>query len=474
MRHQGQRIGDQRIRIERVRPQEYRVLREHRIRRPPPPPAVILVAGFAVLIAVGTALLALPVSSAAGAWTSPVDALFTATSAVCVTGLVVVDTAAHWSPFGQAVLLVLVQLGGFGFMTGSTLLLFLLVGRRTGLHDRILAQASTGVADLGSVPRVVRRVALFTVVAEGTGAAVLAAAFLARYGDPALAAWHGLFHAVSAFNNAGFDLVGGSRSLAPFANDPWVLVPIGSLLVLGGLGYAIVGDALAKRRWRRFALETKLVLLGTGALLAIGTAAISVFEWSDPATLGRMPEPQRVLNALFETATLRTAGFSTMPTGELAVTSLFVVIGLMFVGGASGSTAGGIKVSTLMVLLATIVSTARGRPSAEAFGRRMRHVLVYRAMSVAILSAAVVFVFTLGLEALTGAPFVQVLFETVSAVGTVGASMGLTPTLSDGARLWLVPAMFIGRLGPLTLVLALAARARPVAVRPAVEFVRIG
>ncbi len=474
MKLQGRRIGDQRVRIERVKPQEFHVGRDRRVRRPPPPAAVVLVAGFAILIAVGFVMLMLPFATADGTSTRPVDALFIATSAVCVTGLVVVDTGTHWSPFGQVVIMLLVQAGGFGFMTGSTLLLFLLVGRRTGLRDRVLAQESTGVADLGSVTALIGRLAVFTVIAEGLGAVALFIAFMARFGDPGKAAWEGLFLAVSAFNNSGFDLTGGFRSLAPFADDPFVLAPIGLLIVFGGLGYAIVGDALAKRRWRRLALETKLVLLTTSILLFGGAAAIAVFEWTNPATLGRMPEPQRLLNALFESATLRTAGFSALPTGELAVATLFVVMALMFIGGASGSTSGGIKVNTFSILLFTIISTARGRPSAEAFGRRVPHILIYRALSIALLSVAAVFVFALGLELMAGFSFVSVLFEAVSAVGTVGASTGITPNLPDAARFWLIPAMFIGRLGPLTLVIALSARARPVRYRPAVETIRIG
>ena len=447
---------------------------ERRIRRPPPSPALVLVAGFGVLILIGTGLLALPISSAGGQWTRPLDALFTATSAVCVTGLAVLDTADHFSAFGQVVILVLIQLGGFGFMTGSTLLLFLLVGRRTGLRDRILAQESTGVRDLGSVTTVIKRVALFTIIAEGIGTIILSITFFARYGDALKAAWHGLFHTVSAFNNAGFDLMGDFRSLTAFADDAFVLAPIGLLIILGGLGFAIVGDALAKRRWTRFALETKLVLLTTAVLLAFGTATIAIFEWTNPGTLGAMPEGQRILNAAFEATTLRTAGFSALNTGQLAVASLFVVMALMFIGGASGSTAGGIKVNTFSILLFTIISTARGRSSAEAFGRRVPHILIYRALSVALLSLAAVFVFALGLQVLAGESFVAVLFEAVSAVATVGASTGITPTLPDPARAWLVPAMFVGRLGPLTLVLALSARVKPVRHRPAVETIRIG
>jgi trk system potassium uptake protein TrkH len=474
VKRQGRRLGDVRVRVERVKPQAYDVRPDSRIRRPPPPAALVLVTGFALMILAGTLLLMLPISSATGDWTRPLDALFTATSAVCVTGLVVVDTATYWSPFGQVVLLVLIQAGGFGFMTGSTLLLFVLVGRRTGLRDRILAQESTGVRDLGSVTTVLKRVALFTIIAEGIGTLVLSVAFLARYGEAGTAVWHGLFHAISAFNNAGFDLMGEFRSLTGFANDPFVLAPIGLLILVGGLGYAIVGDALVKRRWSRFALETKLVLLTTAFLLVGGTLAIATFEWSNPATLGAMPESQRVLNAAFEATSLRTAGFSALPTGELAVASLFVVMALMFIGGASGSTAGGIKVNTFSILLFTIISTARGRPSAEAFGRRVPHLLIYRALSVALLSVAAVFVFALGLQLLSAESFVNVLFEAVSALGTVGASTGITVSLPDAARAWLIPAMYIGRLGPLTLVLALAARTKPVRVRPAVETIRIG
>jgi len=445
------------------------------VRRPPPPPAVVLVVGFVVLIAVGTVLLTLPPASADGTWTSPLVALFTATSAVCVTGLVVVDTGTFWSPLGHALILGLIQLGGFGFMTGSTLLLFLLLGRRTGLRDRILVQESTGVPQLGSVTALVKRMAVFTILVEGVGAIILAIAFLARGREPLLASWHGLFHSISAFNNAGFDLMGGFRSLSDFADDPWVLGPIGVLIVIGGLGYAIVGDAIGKRRWRRLALETKIVLLTSLALVVVGTGAIAVFDWNNPNTLGALPPEQRPLNALFESVTLRTAGFSALDTAGLTEASLFVVMALMFIGGASGSTAGGIKVNTFSILLVAILSTARGRPSAEAFGRRIPHILIYRALSVALLSIAVLFVVSVGLEIVAvGSSFVEVLFEAVSAVGTVGASTGITPSIPDPGRIILVVAMFIGRLGPLTLVLALTARARPIAYRPAVETMRIG
>ena len=477
MTHAGSRPGDRRVRVEPSRPQEFTVRPPRRLRRPPPP-ALSLVLLFLVLIGVGTALLMLPIATNEGASTRFLDALFTATSAACVTGLVVFDTATHWSPFGQVVILLLIQAGGFGIMAGSTLLLLLFLGRRTTLRDRILVQESLGGLQLGGVTTILRRIAIFTLATELVGAIVLSIAFTSGPeagppGDP-LGIWWGVFHSISAFNNAGFDLTGGFRSLTPFIDDWVVLLTIAILLTLGGLGYAIVGDAIDRRRWSRLALETKIVLATTAALLVGGAVLIGFTEWSNPQTLGSLPSEQRLLNALFESATLRTAGFTALNPGVFAEATLFVVMALMFIGGASGSTAGGIKVNTFSVLLIAIVSTVRGQPSAMAFGRRIQHAVVYRALAVALLALAWVFVVGLGLTLTSDATFVQTLFEAVSAFGTVGATAGITPELADPARLISVVAMFVGRLGPLTLVVALAARQRPIPFRPAVESVRIG
>jgi trk system potassium uptake protein TrkH len=461
----------------RIEPEQVTVAPVRPLRRAPPP-ALTLVLLFAILISVGTALLMLPIAARSGESTRFIDALFTATSAACVTGLVVVDTATHWSPFGQVVIILLVQAGGFGIMAGSTLLLFLFVRRRTTLRDRILVQESLGGIHLGTVTTLLKRIALFTIACELVGAVVLSIAFVlgpeaGPPGDP-LGIWWGIFHSVSAFNNAGFDLTAGFRSLIPFRDDWVVLLSHAGLLILGGLGFAIVGDAVARRHWSRIALETKVVLSLTLLLLVIGAAAIALTEWSNPTTLGALPPEQRVLNAFFESATLRTAGFTALDTGALLDTTLFVVMALMFIGGASGSTAGGIKVNTLGVLLIAVISTVRGQPSAVAFGRRIQHAIVYRAIAVVILAALFVFAVGVGLTVTSEADFVQTLFESISAFGTVGASTGITPDLSDPARLITTAAMFVGRLGPLTLVLALAARAHSVPYRPAVETVRIG
>jgi trk system potassium uptake protein TrkH len=473
----GQRPGDRRVRVETARPQEFTVRAPRRLRRPPPP-AASLVLLFLGLIGAGTLLLMLPIATNDGTATGFLDALFTATSAACVTGLVVFDTATHWSPFGQIVIMVLIQAGGFGIMAGSTLLLLVFLGRRTTLRDRILVTESLGGLQMGTVTSVLKRIAIFTLAAEAAGAVVLSIAFVSgpEAGPPGhpLGIWWGIFHSVSAFNNAGFDLTGGFRSLTPFVDDWVVLLTHAVLLTLGGLGFAIVGDAFAKRRWSRVALETKLVLLTTATLLVAGALLIGFTEWANPRTLGALPPEQRLLNTLFESATLRTAGFTALDTSAFVESTLFIVMALMFIGGASGSTAGGIKVNTFSVLLIAIVSTVRGQPSAMAFGRRIQHAVVYRALAVALLALAWVFIVGLGLTLTTDATFVQTLFEAVSAFGTVGASTGITPELTDTARLITAVAMFVGRLGPLTLVLALAARQRPTPVRPAVESVRIG
>ncbi len=476
MTREGPRPGDRRVRVERTQPEQFTVKPPKRLRQAPSP-AISLLVLFGVLISIGTILLMLPVAAASGEGTRFLDALFTATSAACVTGLVVVDTARHWSPFGQVVIMLLIQAGGFGIMAGSTLLLFLFL-RRTTLRDRVLVQESLGGLQLGTVFAFVKRIALFTVACEVVGAVVLSIAFMA--GPEAGPRWHpmgiwwGIFHSVSAFNNAGFDLTGDFRSLIPFRDDWVVLLTHGVLLMLGGLGFVIVGDAVARRRWSRMALETKLVLTTTAGLLVGGTLLIGLIEWTNPATLGALPEEQRVLNAVFESVTLRTAGFTALDTGALIDATLFVVMALMFIGGASGSTAGGIKVNTFAVLLIAVASTVKGEPSATAFGRRIKHAIVYRALAVMLLSLGFVFVIGLGLTVTTEATFVQTLFESISAFGTVGASTGITPDLSDPARVITVFAMFVGRLGPLTLVLALTARAHPVSYRPAVESVRIG
>jgi trk/ktr system potassium uptake protein len=442
--------------------------------RRPRSPWVVLIVTFAAMTVIGSVLLALPVSTAAGQHTTLLDAVFTATSAVSTTGLIVADTATRWSPFGQVVILVLMEVGGFAFMTGSTLFLLVLVGRRTSLSDRLRVQAAGTVPQLGKVTDLVRRVAIFTLVCELAGAAALALAFLLDGTDPATAAWWGVFHSVSAFNNGGFDLFGGLRGLTGYADTPSVLILLGVLIVLGGLGYAIVGDVIAKRRWTSFALETKLVLVGAVLLVTLGAIGTASLEWSNPGTLGAMQPTDKVVNALFHSISLRSAGFDSIHVGSLLDESLLLAIGLMFVGGASGSTAGGVKINTLAVAIVASWSAVRGAASPAAFGRRIPEVTVYRAMAILIIAAIGAFGLALALQLTGSQPFLQVLFEGVSALGTVGVSTGLTTAFAPAGQVLLILAMFVGRLGPLALVLALAQRSQPMTYRPAVEPVRIG
>jgi trk/ktr system potassium uptake protein len=435
------------------------------------PAAVVFVLGFAAVILVGTALLTLPISSASGQWTAALDALFTATSAVCVTGLVVVDTGTYWSGFGQAVILALFQVGGVGFMTSSTALL-LLSRRRATLRERLLLREALGIGELGSVLTLARNVIIFTLIIEGIGAIVLTVRFLGEVEAPQ-ALWWGVFHAVSAFNNAGFDLFGQYRGLVDYSRDPIILLPLAILLVIGALSYSVVEDVAKHRHFVALALDTKIVLVVTAGLTAFGTLALLFTERANAGTLGAMEPGTRLLNAFFHTVS-RTAGFSAMDMGQMTEDGLFVLMGLMFIGGSAASTAGGIKVQTFGLLFFAIVAAVRGLDEVEAFRRRVPMPQVLRALSIALLSIALVFAVSLLLNLMEAFVFHRVLFEAISALATVGYSTGITLEASPAGRAILIFSMFIGRLGPLTLVLALTARARRTTHRWTEESIKIG
>jgi trk system potassium uptake protein TrkH len=435
-------------------------------------PAVVFVYGFAGFILAGALVLMLPVASADGRWTPFLDALFTATSAVCVTGLVVVDTGTYWSGFGQVVILLLFQLGGFGFMTWSTLLL-LLLRRKATLRERILLRQELGSGGLGSVSHLARKVILFTLVAEGVGAVILTIAFLGEVEAPR-ALWWGVFHAVSAFNNAGFDVFGDFRSLVPFNHRPEIVLTVAALLIAGGISYTVVEDVVKQHHFVRLTLDTKLVLVTTVALIVLGTFGVLFTERANSATLGSMDVGPRLLNAFFTAVTPRSSGFNTVDTGALTEDGLFVLIALMFVGGAAGSTAGGIKVQTFSLLFFAIISAVRGATEVQAFRRRVPIGYVLRAIAVALIWLAVVFMVSFALNVTEDFAFLRVLFEAFSASSTTGLSTGITPDLSPAGRAIIILTMFAGRLGPLTLVLALAARERRTAYQWPEEAVKIG
>jgi trk system potassium uptake protein TrkH len=431
-----------------------------------------LLYGFAALIVIGTVLLALPVSNNFGRWTSFTDALFTSTSAVCVTGLVVVDTLNYWSLFGQIVILVLIQIGGFGFMTSTTILL-LALGRRIGLRERLLIGESMGLSRLGGLLWVVGGMAIFTVLAEGIGATVFYFHFANEFSFET-AIWKSIFQAVSAFNNAGFDLFGGFRSLTRYSGDYLVVLITAALVILGGISFLVLQDVFKTFSLRKLSVDSKLVLSMTALLLVFGMLVVLATEWNNANTLGPMPFPEKLLNAFFHSVTPRTAGFSTLGVATMADYTLFFTMLLMFVGGASGSTAGGIKVNTIGLIIATIWSSIRGKEYPGVFNREFTNQQIFRALAVIVLSVALVSLVVFLLTITEGFRFLDLLFETVSAFGTVGLSTGITPSLSLPGRLLITITMFVGRLGPLTLTLALVRRQQPARYRHPKEIIRIG
>jgi len=433
--------------------------------------SLVLLYGFAALIAIGTALLLLPVATRTGESTRFIDAFFTATSAVCVTGLVVVDTAGHWSLFGQAVILALIQLGGFGFMTTATMFL-LMFGRRIGLRERLMVGESLGMERFGGLVRIVWQMAIFTLIAEVAGAAIFY--FCTSIGTLEMPAWKSIFHTISAFNNAGFDLFGSFSSLSGFQKDPPVLLLTSALIFLGGISFLVVIDLLRTRNWSHLSLDSKLVLSSTGLLLALGTVVFLLTEYSNPDAMGPLSPAERVLNAFFQSVTARTAGFNTINMAAIGDYALFFTMLLMFVGGASGSTAGGIKVNNFSVLLSTVWSSLRGREHPLAFGREFNVQQIHRALAVAVLSLGLVSTAVFFLTLTDDFRFIDLLFESVSAFGTVGLSNGLTPALSTVGRLIIIVVMFFGRLGPLTVTLALVQRQKVTGFRYPKETVRIG
>ncbi|OII59835.1 TrkH family potassium uptake protein [Streptomyces sp. CC77] len=427
-------------------------------------PARTVVTGFALAVLGGAALLNLPFAVQGGVDNGFVTALFTATSAVCVTGLAVVDTGTYWSGFGQGVILALIQVGGFGIMTMASLLA-LLVSGKLRLRMQLTAAAETKSLGIGDVRRVLLGVAGTTVAVELAVAVVLSLRFRYGYGQPFQdAAYSGLFHSVSAFNNAGFGLY--PDSLTRYATDPWVTLPVAAAVILGGIGFPVLLEVLRHHRRRRttgrrgWSLHTKLTVLTTAVLLLSGTVLTCLLEWGNPGTLGPMHWSGKLLNGFFHSAMSRTAGFNAVDIGAMEASTLLMTCTLMFVGGGSAGTAGGIKVTTFAVLAAAMVAEVRGEPNSMVMGRRIAPHALRQALTVALLGVAFVVAATLALETVVDAPLEAVLFEAVSAFGTVGLSTGITADLPVVGELIVILLMFVGRLGPVTLVSALALRER--------------
>ncbi len=429
-------------------------------------PAQVIVLGFAGAVVVGTLLLLLPVARSGDGGARFLEALFTATSAVCVTGLVVVDTPSYWSGFGEGVIMGLIQVGGLGIMTLASLL-GLLVSRRMGLQARLTAAAETKAVGLGDVRSVLTGVLAFTLLFEVLTALALTLRFWLGYDEsPGRALYLGVFHSVSAFNNAGFAL--WSDSLVRFVDDPWICLPIAAAVISGGLGFPVIFElrrqlrpaATARGRRRTWSLHLKLTLSATVVLLVLGTVFVSATEWNNPATLGALDTPGRLLAGFFQAVMPRTAGFNSLDYGQMEDGTLLGTIILMFIGGGSAGTAGGIKVTTFVILFFAVYSEVRGEPNVDAFGRRIDDRTIRQALTVVLLAIAAVVAATLALIEMTTLSTEVLLFEVVSAFATVGLSTGITADLPSTAQIILVGLMFLGRLGPITLVSALALRER--------------
>jgi len=426
---------------------------------------------------VGTLLLWLPVSRAEGQEVNFLSALFTATSALCVTGLAVVDTATVWSPFGKAVILLLIQVGGLGIITLSTLAA-LLLGRRVGFRERLRVAAQVSAVQPGGVLRLVGTIVILSLGFELLGALLLYPTFAALHG-PGTGAFYALFHSVSAFNNAGFALY--PDNLTRFVGDPLVNLVIAGLLIVGGLGFLVLLNVWAhvrggRRGRRRFplTLQSRLALLMTLLLCLLGPVGVAALEWNNPHTLGPLPLSTKLLAGLFQGVAPRTAGFNTLNYELLLEPTLLLTMLLMFIGGNPGSTAGGVKTVTFFVLVASAWSLVRGRGELSVFGRRVTEGTVVRAGSVALLSTGLITAALFLLSVTESLPLLPLAFEAVSAFCTVGLSMNATFDLSPWGQLIIIALMYLGRIGPLTFAVALVQEPRDTPFKYPEEGVLIG
>lgn len=417
-------------------------------------PAQILVLGFASIILIGAILLNLPIASQTGESVGFVNSIFTATSAVCVTGLVVVDTGTYWTLFGKTVILLLIQIGGLGFMTMATLVAFI-IGKRISLRERLIMQEALNQFTISGLVRLTQHILITTFIIEGIGAFFLSLKFIPIYGT-SKGVLYGVFHSVSAFCNAGFDLIGNGRSLTPFVDDTLVNIVVWLLIVIGGLGFTVVMDVMKFKKFSKLTLHTKLVLSITAILILTGFIFIFALEFNNPDTLGNLGAKGKFLGSMFHAITPRTAGFNTLPMDKLRMASKFFIIIFMFIGGSPSSTAGGIKTTTAGVLVLRIISIIRGKNDTEVFNRRVAKDVINRALAIVAIGMLWVLVVTMILSITeVNQDFLDIFFEAASAFGTVGLTLGLTPKLSIIGKIIISFTMFAGRVGALTIVFAL-------------------
>lgn len=421
-------------------------------------PTRLIVLSFALVILTGTLLLLLPAASRDGKGSTLIEALFTATSATCVTGLVVVDTYQHWSTFGQIVIISLIQVGGLGLITFVTFFSSML-GRKMRIKSMVLAQESINYFSIAGIRQLVMKIVLVTLSIEFIGALLLSTSFVPQYGAKGF--YLGFFHSVSAFCNAGFDLMsisgaGQFLSFIQYNNDPVVIYTVASLIVIGGLGFVVWKDLYEYRKTKYLMLHTKLVLIMTAILIVLGSILFFVFESQNPATMAKLNLAGKINASVFQSVTPRTAGFNTIDLNGMKDISKLLSIILMFIGAAPGSTGGGIKVTTFGILLFAILSQLKGSDEIVIFKRRVSFSTVSKALAIMGLSLMLVLVVSAIIQIIEDQPMINVLFETTSAFGTVGLTTGLTPGLHNISKLLLILLMYLGRVGPVSFALALA------------------
>lgn len=415
--------------------------------------------GFASIILIGAVLLTLPCASKSGTSQGFLTALFTATSATCVTGLVVVDTYTTWTIFGQIVILLLIQTGGLGFMIVATIF-SLILGRKISFQERLVLAESINKDDVEGVVNLTRKIILGTFLIEGTGAALLSIRFIPMMGI-VRGIYYGIFHAISAFCNAGFDIMGRFGkfcNFAPFVEDPLVNLVVMVLIIMGGLGFTVQNDIFSTKSFSRLHLHTKIVVITTASLLIGGFLFFYIVEYNNPQTLGPLSPGGKILAAMFMSVTPRTAGFNTISQSGMRTASAFFTIFLMFIGGSPGSTAGGIKTTTIAVMVMTAFAVARGHSETDAFQKRIPQSILKKAFVLAFIGFSWLCTVTMVLVLADNVTVIQALFESASAFGTVGLTLGITPTLSTTSRIALIVSMYFGRVGMLSIIAALSHR----------------
>ena len=424
-------------------------------------PTQIMVLGFAIIIIIGALLLSLPIATQSGESVGFLDAIFTATSAVCVTGLIVVDTSTYWSMFGQVVIIGLIQIGGLGFMTATTLFA-LLIKKKINLRERLLLQESLNQGDLSGLVKLTRYVIIMTFTVEGIGALLLSTVFIPQFGIRK-GVWYSIFHAISAFCNAGFDLMGSVSgpfsSLTSYVNNFTLTITISMLIILGGIGFPVMLDIIKMKKFSKFNLHSKIVLTTKALLILVGTVFIFLVEFNNPSTLGTLGIGGKLLASFFQSVTSRTAGFNTIDLSAMHQASLFIMIILMFIGASPASTGGGIKTTTLATLIITVRSFVYNKNDIEVFERRIEYSTLRKSLGIFVLGITVVVIGTLIISlSETHFSLVEVGFEVVSAIATVGLSIGGTPSMSIIGKIFIMIFMFMGRVGSLTILMAISSK----------------